>query len=67
MFRAVLPDLHTPVFVYEPQQTPDVDFDTLGRFRLHFTATDGSSVFVRMSRDMLKTLGDQIAKAVEAT
>jgi hypothetical protein len=58
---------HTPVFVYELQQTPDVDFDRLGRFRLHFMAADGSSVVVRMNRDMLKNLRDQIAKAVEAT
>jgi hypothetical protein len=58
---------HTPVFVYEPQQTPDADFDTLGRFKLHFIATDGSSVFVRMNKDMLKSLRDQIAKAVPRT
>jgi hypothetical protein len=58
---------HTPVFVYEPQGSPNVDFDTLGRFRLHFTATDGSSVFLRMDRGMLKTLGAEIARALELT
>jgi hypothetical protein len=60
-------ELHTPVFVYEPRETPTVDFDTLGRFRLHFIATDGSSVFVRMDRQMLNDLGTKIAEAVVRT
>jgi hypothetical protein len=60
-------ELHTPVFVYEPRETPSVDFDTLGRFRLHFIAADGSSIFVRMDRQMLQDLKQQIAEAVERT
>jgi hypothetical protein len=60
-------ELHTPVFVYEPRETPTVDFDTLGRFRLHFIATDRSSVFLRMDRQMLHDLRIQIAEAVERT
>jgi hypothetical protein len=59
--------LHVPVFVYEPRETPTVDFDTLGRFRLHFVATDGSSVFVRTDRQMMNDLRTQIAEAVERT
>jgi hypothetical protein len=57
----------TPGFLYEPQQAPDVDLDALGRFRLYFIATDGSSVTLRMDRAMLKYLGAQIAKAIERT
>ena len=60
-------DPQTPAFLYDPKETPDVDLDALGRFRLHFIATDGSSVSLRMDRNMLKNLGAQIAKAIERT
>jgi hypothetical protein len=60
-------EFHTPVFVYEPRETPIVDFDTLSRSKLHFIATDGSSVFVRMDQQMPNDVGTQIAEAVERT